>query len=134
MSGDGIIRIAQLDTDNYLHWSINIEHFFRLKGRCGAITCGTNWALVREDPLDGAETAETPSEVAAETARKEDHAMSFLVLSVKTHHVATFRRHHTGREAWEALEHEFRWRCLARMMILRRDLINPRMGRTETLV
>lgn len=134
MSGEGIPRITKLDTDNYLQWSIEIEHYLRLKGCWGAVCPAADETLARAGTLEGAETPETPSELAAEATRQEDHAMSYLMLSVKAHHMATFRRHRTAREAWRALEHEFRCRGPARAMMLRRELINLRMGRTENVI
>lgn len=133
MSGDGsITRMAKLDTDNYLQWSIEIEHFLRLKGCSGAIA-PTEGPSLPQGPA-GTSIPETPSELATEAARKEDHAMSFMVLGVKPHHMAIFRRHRTARDAWEALEHEFRSREPGHTMGLRRDLINLRMNRGETMV
>ncbi|KAK1861174.1 hypothetical protein I4F81_003758 [Pyropia yezoensis] len=141
MQGEVAPRITKLDTDNYLQWSIEIEHTLRLKGCWEAVAPPDLADPVAHMALAaggeggaavGAQTGEQPS--SEELTRMERQAMSLLVLSVKPHHMATIRRNPTVRVAWEALGRGFRSRGPARMINLRRELSTMRMGRSETVL
>lgn len=141
MQGEVAPRITKLDTDNYLQWSIEIEHTLRLKGCWEAVAPPdladplAQMALAaggEGDASVGAQTGEQPS--SEELTRMERQAMSLLVLSVKPHHMATIRRNPTAHMAWEALGRGFRSRGPARMINLRRELSTMRMGRSETVL
>lgn len=126
MQGDGIPRIYKLDVDNYLQWSIEIEHVLRLKGCWDAVA-----------PVAGVRIAGIQAGGMVEDALgadREQRAMSTMALTVKPHHLATFRLHPTARGVWEALERDFRSRGPARMLNLRRELANLRMPRDESIL
>lgn len=102
MQGDGIPRILKLDFENYLQWSIEIEHVLRLKGCWDAV------APVAGVEIEGVQAGDMVKD--ALSADREQRAMSTVALTVEPHHLATFRLHSTARGVWEALERDFRSR------------------------
>eukprot|EP00170_Pyropia_yezoensis_P005414 contig_22006_g5428 len=126
MQGDGIPRISKLDVDNYLHWSIEIEHVLRLKGCWDAV------APVAGVGIEGVQAGDMVED--ALSADREQRALSTMALTVKPHHLATFRLHSTARGVWEALERDFRSRGPAQMLNLRRELANLRMAKDESIL
>jgi len=160
MTGDGLPRITKLDVENYMQWSIEMEHILRIKGCWAAVDPAGRPANEPVDPTlaatgvgaagrgsDGTGSAGSAADANAVGAaaaaaaaslaaavRMEELARSTLALSVKPHHLATFQRHPTARGAWEALANEFRSCGPARVMNLRRELHGIKMGRGESVV
>lgn len=146
MANDGVPRINKLDTDNYLQWSMEIEHIMRLKGCWPAVapTAGVKaeepqaMTAMGQGPSDGAGVSGSGTRPAAaqtaEEAKMEEQAMALLVLNCRSHHQATFRLYPTARGDWQALEREFRSRGVARMAHLRLELAAMKMGKNEPVV
>ena len=160
MTGDGVPRVTKLDIHNYLQWSVEIEHIMRFKGCWEAVApIGALDGTVDVSAVSGAAPLTAAADAAAGVGatpalgaggagmtptldaiaanaiyRKEQQAMSLMVLNVKTHHLPTFRTNATARGAWQALEAEFRSRGPARAVNLRRDLNSLVMTGGEAVV
>jgi len=160
MTGDGLLRIPKVDVENYMQWSIEMEHILRMKGYWAAVDPAGLPAIETVDPTlaetgvgaagrrsdgtgsagstadanaVGAAAAAAAASVAA-VVRMEELARSTLALSVKPHHLATLQRHPTARGAWEALSNELRSRGPARVVNMRRELQGIKMGCGEPVV
>lgn len=137
MGGDGVpTRITKLDGDNYMSWSMELEHIMRLRGCWSAVAPLPAASAGEGDPR--ADAADAPDAAATLTtqagAHAEEQARSLMVLNIKSRHMTTFRRHPTARGAWLALEKQFRSRGPARLNNLRREMAIMKQGRHEAVM
>lgn len=130
----------KLGVDNYMQWSLQIEHLMKSKGCWESVepanerrppAAGTPAA---PGAIDNASTAASAAAATSATrAEKEGLAMALMVMNVDARHYATFRTHPTARGAWRALAARFRSREPARELNLRRQLNTIRVGAGEDI-
>lgn len=133
--GDGVpTKITKLDSDNYMSWSLELEHIMRLRG----CWCAVAPLTAAGEAAPRAEAAEAPGSVPGmvtqAAAHAEEQARSLIVLNIKSRHMTTFRRHVTTRGVWQALEQQFRSRGPARLNNLRQEMANITQGRNEDIM
>lgn len=147
MASDGLTRVVKLGVDNYMQWSLQIEHLMKSKGCWTSVEpiderrpppAGAPLALASTDGVGVAAAAAAAANATtandAANPDKEGLAMALMVMNVDARHYATFRAHPTARGAWAALAARFRSRGPARELNLRRQLNTIRMGRGEDVV
>lgn len=135
--GDGVpARVTKVDRDNYMSWSMELEHILRLRGCWSAVApLPVAEAAGSAAAADATGVAGTEPRVSTQTAaHAEEQARSLIVLNIKARHMTTLRRHPTARGAWQALEQQFRSRGPARLDNLRRAMAGTKQGRSETIM
>lgn len=101
--------VERLNADNYGTWSFRMEAFLMVKGLWDSVT-GTNT-----------------------DASADKKALAQIILHVEDFHLATLVGCATSKIAWERLKAIYQAKTNARKLVLRKELIQLKMGATESL-